>query len=123
MRATMRIGLLILSLVVALIPAVAVAGQNVLTWTDNANNEANQRVERTVVPDLPSCVAGAAGFAEIATVGMDIVTFTDTAVTEDVTYCYRLRAWNTAGFSLYSAVAGRKVPLVVPIAQSNLAVN
>ena len=30
MRATMRIGLLILSLVVALIPAVAVAGQNVL---------------------------------------------------------------------------------------------
>ena len=122
MRAIMRIGVFCLGLVVVLTP-VAHAGQNVLTWTDNANNEANQRIERTVVPDPPSCIAGAAGFAEIATVGMNIVTFTDTAVTEDVTYCYRLRAWNTAGFSLYSAVAGRKVPLVVPIAQSNLAVN
>ena len=123
MRAAIRIGLLALNLVGVLIPALAVAGQNVATWTDNANNEANQRIERTVVPDLASCIATATGFAEIAVVGMDVVTFTDTAVTEDVTYCYRLRAWNTEGFSLYSAVAGRKVPLVVPIAQSNLAVN
>jgi len=123
MRIAMWIGLLNFSLVGVLTPAVAVAGQNVLTWTDNANNEANQRIERTVVPATTNCVATATGFTEIATVGMNIVTFTDTAVTEDVTYCYRLRAWNTAGFSVYSAVAGRKVPLVVPLAQSNLAVN
>jgi len=122
MRAAIRIGLLALSLVGVLTPAVA-AGQNTLTWTDNANNEANQRIERTAVPDLTACVAGATGFAEIATVGMDITTFLDTAVTENVTYCYRLRAWTTAGFSPYSNVAGRLVPPTVPLAPSGLTVN
>ena len=117
----MRPWLTVLIVLATAMPAHA--WQNELTWTDNAYNETNQRIERTIVADVPSCIPAATGFTEIAVVGMNIVTFTDTAVTEDVTYCYRLRAWNAAGYSAYSGVAGRKIPLVSPLAQSGLGVN
>ena len=108
---------------VFLLAAPAWAGQNVLTWTDNANNELNTKVEGVVVPDLPNCTPATPGFAEIAQTGVNIVTFTDVAVSEGVTYCYRVRAWNTAGDSAYSNVAGRLVPFTLPSAPSGLSVN
>ena len=123
MRAAMRVIALTVSLVVVLIPAVAVAGQNVLSWTDNASNELNTKIERVIVPDLPSCTAATPGFAELAQTGANVVTFTDLAVSEEVTYCYRVRAWNTAGDSAYSNVAARKVPATIPFAPSNLVVQ
>jgi len=118
MRAAIRIGLLNLSLVSALIPAVAVAGQNVLSWTDNASNEQNFNIERKA-----EACAGGAAFVPLATVGIDIVTFTDTAVSEGTTYCYRVNASNAAGVSAFSNTAGRTVPFSVPNAPSALTVN
>jgi len=118
MRAAIRIGLLTLSLVGVLIPAVSVAGQNVLTWTDNASNEQNFNIERKA-----EACAGGAAFVPLATVGIDIVTFTDLGVTEGTTYCYRVNASNTAGASAFSNTAARTVPFSVPASPSALTVN
>ena len=117
MRAITRIGLLCLGLVAVLTPAVH-AGQNVLTWTDNASNEQNFNIERKA-----EACAGGAAFVPLATVGLDIVTFTDTAVTEGTTYCYRVNASNAAGVSAFSNTAGRTVPFTLPSAPSGLLVN
>jgi predicted phage tail protein len=97
------------------------AASNLLTWTDNASNEANFKVERTTAADVPAC-ATASGFTQIATTGANIVTFTDAAVAEGITYCYRVRASNAAGDSGYTNVAGRLVPFTVPAAPSGLGV-
>jgi hypothetical protein len=113
-----------LAVMLLLAPSSAMAAnQNVLTWVDNATNEASQGVERTVVPAIANCVATATGFTEIAVVGMNITTFSDTAVSEGVTYCYRVRASNTAGNSAYSNTAGRTIPFTVPLAPSGLTAN
>ena len=105
-----------------LLAAPAWAGQNVLTWTDNSTNEDNFRVQRTTAADVPACQT-TTGFTEIAVTGFNIVTFTDTAVTEGLTYCYRVSAANTAGISGFSNIAGRAVPFSVPLAPSGLVVN
>ena len=49
-------------------------------------------------PELVSAIANSAG------VGVDVVPFKDTAVTEDEKYWYRVGARNDAGGSLYSKV-------------------
>jgi len=93
------------------------AASNVLTWQDNSNNEVNFHVERKA-----EVCAGAAPFAEIATTGANVVTFTDSAVTEGLTYCYRVAASNPAGKSAYSNTASRTVPFTIPAAPSLLGV-
>ena len=106
-----------LIVIVALIlsAAPAWAASNVLSWTDNSTNEATFHIERKA-----EACTGTAAFAEIATTGFNIVTFTDAAVTEGVTYCYRVAASNAAGKSAYSNTAGRTVPFSVPAAPSGL---
>jgi hypothetical protein len=101
-----------------LIPAVAVAGQNVLTWTDNSTNEQTFNIERKA-----DVCAGPSAFTPLATVGPNVVTFTDLAVAEGTTYCYRVSASNTAGVSAFSNTAARTVPFTVPAAPSGLTVN
>src|SRR3989304_3668285 len=93
------------------------AASNILTWADASNNEANFHIERKA-----EVCTGPAPFAEIATTGANIVTFTDAAVSEGVTYCYRVAASNTAGKSAYSNTASRTVPFTVPAAPSGLGV-
>src|SRR3990167_591210 len=88
--------------------SVASAGQNILSWTDNSSNEQNFNIERKA-----EACAGGAAFAPLATVGLDIVTFTDLAVTEGTTYCYRVNASNVAGASAFSNTAARTVPFSV----------
>ena len=113
----MRKGFIALVLVLAL-AAPAFAGQNVLTWTDNANNEQNFNIERKA-----EACAGGAAFVPLATVGLNVVTFTDLAVTEGTTYCYRVNASNVAGPSAFSNTAARTVPFTAPAAPSGLTVN
>jgi len=110
-----------LVLIAVLLASPAWAAQNTLTWIDNSNNEANFHIERTTAADVPACQT-AVGFTEIAVVGVNVVTFTDTAVTENLTYCYRVDASNTAGVSAFSNIAGRTVPLTIPLAPSGLVV-
>ena len=62
----------------------ASAGQLQLAWTDNSNNEDGFKIERKL---------GTMGtFSQIATVGVNVTSYTDTNLTDGATYCYRLAA-------------------------------
>lgn len=110
-RAWMLAGLLLL-------PASAWAASTVLTWTDNSTNETAFDIERKA-----EACTGSLPFALLATVGANVVTYTDSAVVEGVTYCYRVDASNSAGKSAYSNTASRTVPFSLPLAPSGLVVN
>ena len=97
--------------------APAFGATNTLTWQDNSGNEANFHIERKA-----EACTGTGAFAEIATTGANVVTFTDAAVAEGTTYCYRVAASNPAGKSAYSNTAGRTVPFSIPSAPSGLGV-
>jgi hypothetical protein len=72
----------------------AAALQLALNWGDTSTNEDGFKVKRK---------AGTTGtFAQLATVGVNIVTYADASVTGGATYCYRVRAYNTAGDSGYT---------------------
>src|SRR5262245_13452504 len=78
----------------ALSPAMTLAAQLTAMWVDTANNEDGFKIERK---------AGTTGtFAQIATVGANVVSYADPNLTGGATYCYRLRAYNTAGDSAYT---------------------
>jgi len=91
---------------------------NVLTWQDNSTNETAFHIERKA-----GACTSLSSFAEIATVGANVTTYTDNAVSEGSTYCYRVAAGNSAGKSGYSNTADRLVPVTVPNAPSNLGVS
>lgn len=117
MRVAMWIGSLLVAMLCVPIPA-AHAGQNTLTWVDNSPNEQNFNIERKT-----EACAGGAAFVPLATVGLNIVTFTDLAVVEGATYCYRVNASNPGGTSAFSNTAARTVPFTVPLPPSSLTVN
>ncbi|MBI5384526.1 MAG: fibronectin type III domain-containing protein, partial [Verrucomicrobia bacterium] len=89
----------------------ASASQVNLTWTDNANNETGFAVERAV---------GTGSFVQIATLGANITSYADTALSANTTFSYRVRAYNSAGNSAYSATATATTPNVPPAAPSGL---
>jgi hypothetical protein len=70
------------------------AGQLRLSWSDNSMNEDGFSIERSV---------GTTGaYLELASVGANATAYIDTTVVANTTYCYRVRAVNADGFSLYS---------------------
>ncbi len=70
------------------------ASRLTITWSDKSTNEAGFRIERKT---------GTTGtYAQIAQVGTNITSFIDMTVTAGTTYCYWVRAFNTAGNSAYS---------------------
>ncbi|HQR38064.1 MAG TPA: M36 family metallopeptidase [Blastocatellia bacterium] len=65
-----------------------------LAWTDNANNETGFKIERKT---------GSGGtYAQIATVGAGVTTYSNTGLTASTAYYYRVRATNATGDSAYS---------------------
>ena len=68
-----------------------------LSWTDNANNETGFKIERKIGPR--------GNFVQIATVGANVTTYTDSSVTPGQQHTYRIRATNAAGDSAYSNTA------------------
>jgi hypothetical protein len=67
--------------------------QVTLTWEDASSNELGFKIERKM---------GLGGlYREIATVGENVTTYIDTKLTPDTTYYYRVRAFNSRGFSAY----------------------
>jgi hypothetical protein len=88
---------------------MAIAGsatQNDLDWSDNSNNETGFRIERKT---------GSSGsWSEIATVGANVESYSNTGLTAGTGYYYRVRAYNASGNSSYSSEA------IVPAAPSNL---
>ncbi|HXO84922.1 MAG TPA: PIG-L family deacetylase [Gemmatimonadales bacterium] len=90
-----------------------------LTWTDNSNDEDGFHLERA--PDA----GGVAGtYAEIATVGANVATYSDADVTADTRYWYRVRAFTAVGNSSYSlAVSASTSPPAAPSALGATVVN
>lgn len=65
--------------------------------------------------------SNAGPFAQIATVGADVATFTDLGLPDSATFCYRVRATNAGGDSTYTNVAcATTAPQLPPTAPSNL---
>jgi hypothetical protein len=67
-----------------------------LTWTDNATNETAYTVERAT---------GSGAYSVIATLGVNVVSYTDTGLVAGTTYSYKVRANAGTINSSYSNVA------------------
>ncbi|HEX6629032.1 MAG TPA: fibronectin type III domain-containing protein [Gemmatimonadaceae bacterium] len=99
-------------------PTTLVAGSNGtainLTWADNSTNEDGFNIERA--PDA----GGVAGtYEQIAAVGPNVTTYSNTGLDANVRYWYRVVAYNGVGASAYSnEVSGI---LTTPNAPSGLA--
>ncbi len=65
-----------------------------ISWTDNSTIEEGFIIERKT--------DGEPDFEKIGETGPDVTTFTDDNVTKDVTYIYRVAAFNEAGTSTHS---------------------
>ena len=77
-----------------LVATVVSKSQIDLAWTDNSSDETGFKVERKL---------GATGtYAEITSLGVNVVAFSNTGLTANTQYFYRVRAFNGVGNSGYS---------------------
>jgi hypothetical protein len=79
-------------LVVAILPlwcGSAFAATLRLAWQDTSSNESGFKIERL----------SGSNYVEIASVGPDVQTYSDTTLAPGTNYCYRVRAFNSAGIS------------------------
>lgn len=75
-----------------------------LSWTDNSGSETGFKIERCAG-------AGCSDFAQINTVGANVVTYNDTSVCNATSYSYRVRAYKTGEWdSDYSGTATAVTP-------------
>lgn len=75
-----------------------------LNWKDTSTNESGFRIERL----------NGANYVQIASVGANVQTYTDSGLTSGSTYCYRVRAFNAAGSSETTDAACGTVPSTAP---------
>lgn len=88
------------------------ASQINLLWTDNAADETGFRIERST--------SGGA-FAEIAVAGPNVTAWSNTGLTGNTNYAYRVRTTNSGGNSAYSNTAQALTPNGPPAAPASLA--
>jgi hypothetical protein len=78
--------------------AVSVSSSQIdLSWTDNADNETQFKIERS-----PN---GTSSWTQIAVVGANVTGYSNTGLAASTTYYYRIRASNSGGNSGYSNTA------------------
>jgi hypothetical protein len=68
-----------------------------LAWNNNGNTGTGFKLERCLN-------ANCTNFEQLPAFGANVSSFTDTGLTTNATYCYRLRAFNAAGNSAYSNI-------------------
>jgi hypothetical protein len=79
--------------------ATAVSSSQInLAWTDNANNEDGFKIERCQGTNCTN-------FAEVAPVSAGATSYSNTGLTANTMYGYRVRAFNSGGNSTYSNTA------------------
>lgn len=74
-----------------------------LTWTDNASDETGFIIQRSL--------ASGSGFSQIATLGANSTSYTDTGLLAGTAYFYRVSAANAVGSSIYSNEATAETTL------------
>jgi hypothetical protein len=79
----------------SLTATAASASQVNLAWTDNASNEDGFKIERCAGNNCTN-------FAQIGTVGVNVRTYSNTGLSKNTVYTYRVRAYNSFGNSGYS---------------------
>jgi PKD repeat protein len=72
-----------------------------LAWTDNANNEGGFKIERC---SGSSCT----NFSQIASIGANLPSYSNSGLKRNTTYRYRVRAFNASANSAYSNIASVK---------------
>ncbi len=91
------------------------AAQLTVSWSDaTPDDHTGFKVERKTTTN--------GAFAQVATTGPTVMVYLDTTLTAGTTYCYRVRAYNTAGDSPYTpegcAVAPTPVVRTLTVAKS-----
>lgn len=101
-----------------LVATVASASQINLSWTDNSSNEDGFQIERST---------DNVNFTLLAATGPNITTYGNTGLSANTTYYYRVRSFNTAGFSSYtntaSASTGPTPTVMTPTATGTILPN
>ena len=105
----------ILGLVLMFGSTPAHAAQLTVSWSDaTPDDHTGFKVERKTTTN--------GAFAQVATTGPTVMAYLDTTLTAGTTYCYRVRAYNTAGDSPYTpegcAVAPTPVVRTLTVAKS-----
>ncbi len=77
-----------------------------LSWRDNSQNESGFKIEKLV----------GASYVQIASLGANAQSYTDSGLTAGTSYCYRVTAFNAAGTSAASNSACA-TPIDAPVAQ------
>ena len=86
-----------------------------LNWTDRSATETGFRIERSPVTNT--------NYTEIATVGANTTSFTDSGLSEATRYWYRVRAYNAATTSAYSNEKSVTTLYNIPRAPSGLRIT
>ncbi|MDX1904670.1 MAG: fibronectin type III domain-containing protein [Thermonemataceae bacterium] len=81
-----------------------------LSWSDNADNEANYTIERSL---------DGINFTEVGQVAADIFNYTDMGLSSGTLYFYRVRGKNGSVYSDYSNIA-QATPTVVVLSPTDL---
>jgi hypothetical protein len=80
--------------------ALAVSNNQInLTWVDNSNNETRFRIERCSVDNI---------FSAVAMIGPGLTSYSDTGLTGNTIYYYRVSAFNRGGNSVFFDTANAK---------------
>lgn len=77
-----------------------------VNWSDNATNETNYVLERST---------DGTNFTVIATLGANVTSYNETALTPNTLYYYQVKAANASESSVYSAVASLTTPPIPSI--------
>jgi C1A family cysteine protease len=76
-----------------------------LQWADNSTDEEGFEIERCTG-------SGCSNFALLTTVGANTASLSNTGLTANTTYRYRVRAYNAEGDSVYSNTAAATTPVI-----------
>jgi hypothetical protein len=91
------------------------SSQVFLNWTDNSATESGYRIERSPITDT--------NYTQIATVGANTTSFTNSGLSEATKYWYRVRDYNTYTTSAYSGEKSVTTLYNIPAAPSGLTIT
>ena len=99
----------------ALLAKTSSSSQIDLSWQDHSTNEGGFKIERRL--------GNAGTFTQVATVGANVLSFSNGNLNANTKYFYRVRAFNAGGNSAYSNMMEATTLPKAPVAPSNLAVT